>query len=100
MTANPPNRQPRRRDFPYVWRWMRIDLPMRIVPFVALPVVWSLVWGPGLGSVGLHIPYGPTAWIWIALMAVVVFAACVVFFPKALTGPATCTPGPLALRFR
>ncbi len=97
MTADAPDSQPRRRDFLYVWRWMRIDLPMRIVPFVALPVVWSLVWGSGLGSVGLHIPYGPTAWIWIALMAVAVFAACVVFVRKALNWSANSTPGAMAL---
>ena len=97
LTANAPDRQPRRRDFAYVWRWMRLDLPLRIVPFVALPIVWSVVWGSGIGSVGLQIPYGLAAWVWIALMATVVFAACVVFVRKALNWSANSTPGAMAL---
>ena len=97
MIADSLRGQPKRRDFAYVWRWMRLDLPLRIVPFAALPVVWSVVWGPGIGSLGLRIPYGPTAWIWIGLMAVAVFAACVVFVRKALDWSANSTPGAMAL---
>ncbi len=97
LTADFINRQPRQRDFAYVWRWMRLDLPLRIVPFVALPVAWSVVWGSGIGTVGLQIPYGPTGWIWIGLLAVGVFAACVVFVRKALNWSASSTPGAMAL---
>ena len=89
--------QPKQRDFAYVWRWMRLDLPLRIAPFVALPVAWSVAWGPGIESLGLRIPYGPTAWIWIGLLAVGVFAACVVFVRKALNWSASSTPGAMAL---
>ena len=97
MIADSLNEQPRQRDFAYVWRWIRLDLPLRIAPFVALPVAWSVVWGSGIGSLGLRIPYGPTGWIWIGVLTVAVFAACVVFVRKALNWSANSTPGAMAL---
>ncbi len=97
LTAAVPDEQPRQRDFAYVWRWMRLDLPARIAPSIAVPVLWSIIWASGIGMVGLQVPYSPTGWIWIGLLALVVFAACVIFVSKVLNWSANSTPGAMAL---
>ena len=92
-----PDERTRRRDFAHVWRWMRLDLPARVAPSIAVPVLWSVIWGSGIGAVGLQVPFGPNSWIWIGLLALVVFAACVIFVSKVLDWSAKSTRGAMAL---
>ncbi len=79
------------------WRWMRIDVPVRIVPLVGVPIVWAVVWGGGLGAIGLRIPFAPSGWLWIGLISLAVISACVVFVAGALNWSAKATRGALAL---
>lgn len=88
---------PQPRGAAYAWRWMRIDVPLRVVPACAIPLAWAIGWGGGPAAIGLAIPFRPHSWPWLALQAVAVAAGSVIFVALVLRWSARPTPAALAL---
>ena len=65
-----------------VWRWFRVDVPVRVLPLILIPLIWAIFWEGGVEAVGLTTHIQPQWWIPILLMAIVVFFVCVVFITK------------------
>lgn len=80
-----------------VWRWFRIDVPARVLPLIAIPLVWAVGWGGGVGSVGLKADFPGWWWIAFGLLAVAVALVSTWFVVRQGGAGSRATPGALAL---
>jgi len=102
---NPPSPAPshnaspgiRLRDAAHVWTWFRVDVPARILPLTAVPIVWALVWGGGVHSVGLSVDFPLWAWLPLLPLGVVVALVSAEFVRRQGGSGSRATPGALAL---
>ena len=80
-----------------VWRWFRIDVPARVLPLIAIPLVWAVGWGGGVGAVGLKAEFPGWWWIAFGLLAVAVALVSTWFVVRQGGSGSQATPGALAL---
>lgn len=80
-----------------VWRWFRIDVPARVLPLIAIPLVWAVGWGGGVGAVGLNTDFSGWWWIGVALMGIAVVLVSTWFVVRHGGSGSRATPGALAL---
>ena len=85
------------RDAAHVWRWMRFDVPLRVTGLSAIAIVWSAFQPEGVKALGLAMPFGAGAWIWLSLLWFATLAACVVFVRRVTRSASRPTWGALAL---
>jgi membrane protease YdiL (CAAX protease family) len=95
-TRNAPPAGPLR-DARHVWSWFRVDVPARVLPLTAIPLVWALVWGDGLDSIGLAADFAPWAWLPLVPLAVIVALVSAEFIRRQGAPGSRATPGALAL---
>ena len=80
-----------------VWRWFRIDVPARVAPLIAAPLVWVVGWGGGVEAVGLSADFPAWWWIPIGVLAGGVAVFCVGFVARRGGTGSRATAGALAL---
>jgi membrane protease YdiL (CAAX protease family) len=87
----------RLRDAAHVWSWFRIDVPARVLPLTAVPLIWALAWGGGVHSVGLSADFALWAWLPLVPLAVIVALVSAEFVRRQGAVGSRATPGALAL---
>ncbi len=87
----------RTRTFEHVWRWFRIDVPARVLPLTAIPLIWALIWGGGLDSIGLSAGFAPWAWLPLLPLSIAVALVSAEFIRRQGASGSLATPGALAL---
>ena len=85
------------RTGPEVWRWFRLDVPARVLPLTAIPLLWAVAWGGGVGAVGLKAEFPGWWWLTATVMAIVVVLVCVWFVVRQGGTGSRATMGALAL---
>lgn len=80
-----------------VWRWIRIDVPARVLPLIAIPLIWAVGWGGGVEAVGLKADVPGWWWFVLVGMAILVALVSVWFVVKQGGAGSRATAGALAL---
>lgn len=85
------------RTFGHVWTWFRVDVPARVLPLTAIPLIWALIWGGGVDSVGLSAGLPVWAWLPLVPLAIVVALVSAEFIRRQGAAGSRASPGALAL---